>query len=71
MKEIEPLYIVTIAMVIIVVMFIIQVILASNTIAKLKSYLHSRDKHYLERISGMENLIKKEFLEVIKSIKNL
>lgn len=61
----------TVIMVFLSVLFIFFVIWSSFSIVRLKKYLHDRDKHYLERITGMEDLIKKEFLEVIRSIKKL
>lgn len=61
----------TIGMVFLAVLIIVFVVWQSIAFKKIKDYLHARDKHYLDRITGMENLIKKEFLEVINSIKNL
>lgn len=61
----------TVIMVFLSVLFVFFVAWSSTSIVKLKKYLHERDQHYLKRITGMEDLIKKEFLEVIKSIKKL
>lgn len=66
-----PLITGTTVMIFLALIFIAFVVWSSVTISKLKDYLHKRDKHYLERISGMEDLIKKEFLEVLRSIKKM
>lgn len=63
------LYIGTAVMFFLSMIFIFLVLWASSTIGSFKKFSKQRDIHYLNRIDELEQLIKKEFKEVIKSLK--
>lgn len=65
------LYIGTAVMFFLSIIFIVLVVWSASTISKFKKFSKQRDIHYLERIDGLENLIRNEFKEVIKSLKNI
>lgn len=59
----------TSTMIFVIITFILLVIWTISLFKKFKDFSEKRDLHYMERISGLESLIKKEFVELIQSLK--
>lgn len=64
------LYVGTVVIVFLSVVFIILVSWATYTINKFKKFSKNRDEHYIERIEGLEALIRTEFKSVLESLKD-
>ena len=70
MTNYSVLYLGTTAMVLLASFIIAIVIISQKQFAKQKKYFEGRDKFYLERIGQVENLVKTEFVNLLKNIKN-
>ena len=60
------LFVLTFIMIIFVVLVTWQVI----TITKFKSFSAKRDKYYIERIDGLEAIIRTEFKSILETLKS-
>ena len=60
-------YLFTAFMVIICIIFILTVV----KITELKRYIQSREKYYIERIDGIEAVVRTEFKAVVSELKKV
>ena len=65
----DLLYIGTLAMIVMAVCIIILVVYSSRAVTDLKKLLHERDEIYINRIEGLEAILRTEFKAVIQSLK--
>ena len=63
------LYIATAVMVLLSFIIVSFVLWATSQFSKQKKYAEQRDKHWMERIEGVEALVKTEFKEVLNHLK--
>ena len=71
MSEVTAVYLGTATLIFVVTIFIIFVVWATILVKKHTDFSKERDLHYMERIETLESLIKKEFLDLINSLKNI
>ncbi len=65
------LYFGTLGMLIMVLAIIFFVLWASAALTKQRKFLEQRDKHYLQRIETVENLVKTEFKIITEHLKKM
>ena len=70
MTDYSVLYLGTSAMILLALFIIAIVIVSQNQFAKQRKFFEGRDKFYIERIGQVENLVKTEFVNLLKNIKN-
>ena len=71
MTDYSFLYFGTLGMTAMALAIVFFVVWASGALKKQRQYLEQRDKHYLQRIEVVENLVKNEFKIIIEHIKKI
>lgn len=66
-----PLYIGTIAMIILAITIILITLYSAHQIKGFKEFANSRDEHYMNRIDGIEAIMRTEFKAMVETLKNL
>jgi len=67
----EMLYLGTAAMLFLSLSLLVFVVWATNMFQKQKQHQEQRDKHWMERIEGVEALVRNEFKAVLDHLKKL
>lgn len=70
-KDFEVLYIGTGIMLILCISLILFVVWATITINRQQKFLETKEKYWMQRIEGVEALVKTEFQAVLTELKKL
>lgn len=71
MTNYSVLYFGTTAMILLALFIIAIVIVSQNQFAKQRKFFEGRDKFYIERIDGLEHIVKQECRELFNQLKNI
>lgn len=71
MKGYEIMYMGTVAMLFLSLCLLGFVVWATTMFKRQKQYQEQRDKHWMDRIEGVEALVRTEFQAVLNHLKNL